>query len=113
MKLEKVVFALNGRRYEVAGGEVDPSTTLLEFIRTGTPFTGTKLGCGEGTYLRYLCMQAAYSSVHKSRSSCQLHSGKQQIQVPPCWKNKLLYYTRLRKYFNLPNSCYGFNLNSN
>ncbi|CAM0943299.1 unnamed protein product [Alopecurus aequalis] len=48
MKLEKVVFALNGRRYEVADGEVHPSTTLLEFIRTRTPFTGTKLGCGEG-----------------------------------------------------------------
>uniref|UniRef100_A0ACD5UUT5 Uncharacterized protein n=2 Tax=Avena sativa TaxID=4498 RepID=A0ACD5UUT5_AVESA len=48
MKLEKVVFALNGRRYELAAGEVHPSTTLLEFIRTKTPFTGTKLGCGEG-----------------------------------------------------------------
>jgi abscisic-aldehyde oxidase len=51
-KLEKVVFALNGRRYEVAAGEVHPSTTLLEFIRTRTPFTGTKLGCGEGTYMQ-------------------------------------------------------------
>ncbi|KAF8690688.1 hypothetical protein HU200_041063 [Digitaria exilis] len=44
--VERVVFALNGRRYEVAGA--DPSTRLLEFIRTQTPFKGTKLGCGEG-----------------------------------------------------------------
>uniref|UniRef100_A0A0D9WXP8 FAD-binding PCMH-type domain-containing protein n=1 Tax=Leersia perrieri TaxID=77586 RepID=A0A0D9WXP8_9ORYZ len=46
--VERVVFALNGERYEVAAGEVDPSTTLLEFIRTRTPFKGPKLGCGEG-----------------------------------------------------------------
>ncbi|KAJ1288893.1 hypothetical protein BS78_02G123100 [Paspalum vaginatum] len=44
--VDRLVFALNGRRYEVAG--VDPSTRLLEFIRTRTPFKGTKLGCGEG-----------------------------------------------------------------
>uniref|UniRef100_A0A453T595 Uncharacterized protein n=1 Tax=Aegilops tauschii subsp. strangulata TaxID=200361 RepID=A0A453T595_AEGTS len=50
MRLERVVFALNRRRYEVAAGDVHPGTTLLEFIRTRTPFTGTKLGslgCGE------------------------------------------------------------------
>uniref|UniRef100_N1QWV2 Uncharacterized protein n=1 Tax=Aegilops tauschii TaxID=37682 RepID=N1QWV2_AEGTA len=47
VRLERVVFALNGRRHEMAGGDVHPSTTLLEFIRTRTPFTGTKLGCGE------------------------------------------------------------------
>ena len=46
--VDRVVFALNGQRYEVAG--VDPSTRLLEFIRTQTPFKGPKLGCGEGTY---------------------------------------------------------------
>ncbi|TVU39657.1 hypothetical protein EJB05_13088 [Eragrostis curvula] len=44
----RLVFALNGRRYEVAAGDVDPSMPLLEFIRTRTPFKGTKLGCGEG-----------------------------------------------------------------
>jgi abscisic-aldehyde oxidase len=42
MAVDRVVFALNGQRYEVAG--VDPSTRLLEFIRT-------QLGCGEGTYV--------------------------------------------------------------
>ncbi|KAG0542539.1 hypothetical protein BDA96_02G112900 [Sorghum bicolor] len=46
MAVDRVVLALNGQRYEVAG--VDPSTRLLEFIRTRTPFKGPKLGCGEG-----------------------------------------------------------------
>jgi len=41
-----VVLAVNGERYEAAG--VDPSTTLLEFLRTRTPVRGPKLGCGEG-----------------------------------------------------------------
>ncbi|XP_074578143.1 indole-3-acetaldehyde oxidase-like isoform X1 [Curcuma longa] len=42
----KLVFAVNGERFEIA--EVDPSTTLLEFLRTRSRFTGPKLGCGEG-----------------------------------------------------------------
>uniref|UniRef100_A0A0D9W002 aldehyde oxidase n=1 Tax=Leersia perrieri TaxID=77586 RepID=A0A0D9W002_9ORYZ len=41
-----VVVAVNGERYEAVG--VDPSTTLLEFLRTRTPVRGPKLGCGEG-----------------------------------------------------------------
>ncbi|KAL6893928.1 hypothetical protein ACP4OV_008026 [Aristida adscensionis] len=41
-----VVVAVNGKRYEAAG--VDPSMTLLEFLRTKTPVRGPKLGCGEG-----------------------------------------------------------------
>ncbi|TVU44682.1 hypothetical protein EJB05_04131, partial [Eragrostis curvula] len=41
-----VVLAVNGTRYEAAG--IDPSTTLLEFLRTQTPVRGPKLGCGEG-----------------------------------------------------------------
>jgi hypothetical protein len=59
-----VVLAVNGKRYEAAG--VDPSTTLLEFLRTQTPVRGPKLGCGEGTYVhpgasscaRIICAQA-------------------------------------------------------
>ncbi|RLN42351.1 putative aldehyde oxidase 2 [Panicum miliaceum] len=42
---EAAVLAVNGERYEAAG--VDPSTTLLEFLRTRTPVRGPKLGCGE------------------------------------------------------------------
>lgn len=48
--MEKLVFALNGERYEVS--DVDPSMPLLEFIRTRTRFKGPKLGCGEGTDLQ-------------------------------------------------------------
>lgn len=41
-----LVFALNGRRVDLP--EVDPSLTLLTYLRTQTPFRGTKRGCGEG-----------------------------------------------------------------
>ncbi|KAF7104495.1 hypothetical protein CFC21_105388 [Triticum aestivum] len=37
MRLERVVFALNGRRYKVGAGDVHPGTTLLEFIRSSAP----------------------------------------------------------------------------
>ncbi|XP_031475190.1 indole-3-acetaldehyde oxidase-like isoform X1 [Nymphaea colorata] len=43
---QRLVFALNGERVELSG--VDPSTTLLEFLRLQTPYKGAKLGCGEG-----------------------------------------------------------------
>uniref|UniRef100_A0A8R7R774 aldehyde oxidase n=1 Tax=Triticum urartu TaxID=4572 RepID=A0A8R7R774_TRIUA len=74
-RLEKVVFALNGRRYEVAGGDVHPGTTLLEFIRTRTPFTGTKLGCGEGGCGACVVLIATYNPTKDevtefSASSC-------------------------------------------
>ncbi|KAJ3669930.1 hypothetical protein LUZ60_010254 [Juncus effusus] len=42
----RLVFAINGERFEVS--DVDPSMTLLEFLRTRTRFKGAKLGCGEG-----------------------------------------------------------------
>uniref|UniRef100_A0A453M0R9 Uncharacterized protein n=1 Tax=Aegilops tauschii subsp. strangulata TaxID=200361 RepID=A0A453M0R9_AEGTS len=45
---ERVVLAVNSARHEAAG--VDPSTTLLEFLRTRTPVRGPKLGCGEGEH---------------------------------------------------------------
>ncbi|KAF6169816.1 hypothetical protein GIB67_034208 [Kingdonia uniflora] len=41
-----LAFAINGVRFEVS--KIDPSTTLLEFIRTQTRYKGTKLSCGEG-----------------------------------------------------------------
>ncbi|KAI3925009.1 hypothetical protein MKW92_020263 [Papaver armeniacum] len=44
---DKLVFAFNGERIELSHAN-DHSTTLLEFIRTQTDFTGTKLSCGEG-----------------------------------------------------------------
>ncbi|KAG8388873.1 hypothetical protein BUALT_Bualt02G0170300 [Buddleja alternifolia] len=41
-----LVFEVNGERFEVP--EVEPSTTLLEFLRSRTRFKSVKLGCGEG-----------------------------------------------------------------
>ncbi|XP_023533499.1 indole-3-acetaldehyde oxidase-like isoform X1 [Cucurbita pepo subsp. pepo] len=41
-----LVFAVNQQRFELS--TVDPSTTLLHFLRHHTPFKSAKLGCGEG-----------------------------------------------------------------
>ncbi|CBI24416.3 unnamed protein product, partial [Vitis vinifera] len=41
-----LVFSVNGERFEVS--TIHPSTTLLEFLRSHTPFKGAKLSCGEG-----------------------------------------------------------------
>ncbi|XP_002515837.2 abscisic-aldehyde oxidase isoform X1 [Ricinus communis] len=41
-----LVFAVNGKRFELSN--IDPSTTLLEFLRSQTPFKSVKLSCGEG-----------------------------------------------------------------
>lgn len=46
-KKSYLVFAVNGQRFELS--TVDPTMTLLEFLRTQTPFKSVKLGCGEGT----------------------------------------------------------------
>ncbi|XP_027173864.1 indole-3-acetaldehyde oxidase-like [Coffea eugenioides] len=41
-----LVFAVNGEKFEVAN--IDPSTTLLQFLRYHTRFKSAKLSCGEG-----------------------------------------------------------------
>ncbi|XP_075095071.1 uncharacterized protein LOC107767643 [Nicotiana tabacum] len=41
-----LVFAVNGQRFELPS--VDPSTTLLEFLRSETCFKSRNLGCCEG-----------------------------------------------------------------
>ncbi|CAE6113271.1 unnamed protein product [Arabidopsis arenosa] len=43
-----LVFAINGQRFELELSSVDPSTTLVDFLRNKTPFKSVKLGCGEG-----------------------------------------------------------------
>ncbi|CAF2338654.1 unnamed protein product [Brassica napus] len=50
MKIKKtsLVFAVNGERFELDLSSVDPSTTLIDFLRNKTPFKSVKLGCGEG-----------------------------------------------------------------
>ncbi|GMN46985.1 hypothetical protein TIFTF001_016165 [Ficus carica] len=44
-----LVFAVNGERFELS--TVDPSTTLLQFLRSRTRFKSVKLSCGEGEQL--------------------------------------------------------------
>ncbi|KAL3653259.1 aryl-alcohol oxidase 3 [Castilleja foliolosa] len=41
-----LVFYVNGERFEV-GPQVDPSITLLQFLRSNTRFKSVKLSCGE------------------------------------------------------------------
>ncbi|WZZ31169.1 hypothetical protein YC2023_014570 [Brassica napus] len=43
-----LVFAVNGERFEIDLSSIDPSTTLIDFLRNKTPFKSVKLGCGEG-----------------------------------------------------------------
>ncbi|CAH2072244.1 unnamed protein product [Thlaspi arvense] len=43
-----LVFAINGERFELELSSLDPSTTLIDFLRNKTPFKSVKLGCGEG-----------------------------------------------------------------
>ncbi|KAM7259417.1 hypothetical protein ACFE04_015158 [Oxalis oulophora] len=42
-----LLFAVNGQRFQLSN-PVDPTTTLLEFLRSQTSFKSVKLGCGEG-----------------------------------------------------------------
>lgn len=45
-KMTNLVFSVNGQRFDLP--TVDPSMSLLEFLRTETVYKGAKLGCGEG-----------------------------------------------------------------
>ncbi|TYI80372.1 hypothetical protein E1A91_D05G083100v1 [Gossypium mustelinum] len=47
-KQSSLVFAVNGKRFELFESDIHPSTTLLEFLRSHTHFKSVKLGCGEG-----------------------------------------------------------------
>ncbi|XP_073004878.1 indole-3-acetaldehyde oxidase-like [Typha latifolia] len=71
--IRRLVFAVNGERYELP--EVDPSTTLLEFLRTRTPYKGAKLGCGEGGCGACVVLLSRYDPITEqvtefSASSC-------------------------------------------
>uniref|UniRef100_A0A2P2MQJ1 Abscisic-aldehyde oxidase n=1 Tax=Rhizophora mucronata TaxID=61149 RepID=A0A2P2MQJ1_RHIMU len=61
----RLVFAINGKRFEISS--VDPSTTLLEFLRNCAGFKSVKLSCGEGThfplFLPFLCFADMFSQV--------------------------------------------------
>ncbi|CAI9105911.1 OLC1v1004938C1 [Oldenlandia corymbosa var. corymbosa] len=55
-----LLFAVNGVKFELAS--IDPSTTLLEFLRSQTPFKSVKLGCGEGGCGACVVMLSKYNS---------------------------------------------------
>ncbi|KAI9116831.1 hypothetical protein K1719_012197 [Acacia pycnantha] len=59
---ESLVFAVNGERFELSN--IDPSTTLLSFLRNHTPFKSVKLGCGEGGCGACLVLVSKYNPVH-------------------------------------------------
>ncbi|ESQ36467.1 hypothetical protein EUTSA_v10006570mg [Eutrema salsugineum] len=48
---QDLVFAVNGERFEVLS--VDPSTTLLDFLRSNTRFKSVKLSCGEDKFVNF------------------------------------------------------------
>ncbi|KAL0459046.1 UNVERIFIED_CONTAM: Aldehyde oxidase 4 [Sesamum latifolium] len=58
-----LVFKVNGERFEVP--EIDPSTTLLEFLRSKTRFKSVKLGCGEGGCGACVVLLSKYDTVNK------------------------------------------------
>ncbi|KHG23845.1 Abscisic-aldehyde oxidase -like protein [Gossypium arboreum] len=58
---QTLVFAVNGERFELS--ELDPSTTLLEFLRSQTSFKSVKLGCGEGGCGACLVLLSKYDPV--------------------------------------------------
>ncbi|XAR60238.1 Aldehyde oxidase [Bertholletia excelsa] len=57
-----LLFAVNGERFELSA--VDPSTTLLEFLRTQTRYKSVKLGCGEGGCGACVVLLSKYDPVH-------------------------------------------------
>ncbi|XP_020525175.1 indole-3-acetaldehyde oxidase isoform X2 [Amborella trichopoda] len=59
---QRLVFAVNGEKKEVFN--IHPSTTLLEFLRTETPYKGAKLGCGEGGCGACVVLLSKYNPVN-------------------------------------------------
>eukprot|EP00656_Telonema_subtile_P056448 TRINITY_DN9019_c0_g1_i2.p1 TRINITY_DN9019_c0_g1~~TRINITY_DN9019_c0_g1_i2.p1 ORF type:complete len:1365 (-),score=314.97 TRINITY_DN9019_c0_g1_i2:152-4246(-) len=41
-------FSLNGKRVRIASGQFHPRTTLLDYLRENTPYSGTKASCAQG-----------------------------------------------------------------
>lgn len=58
-----LLFSVNGERFEIPN-RIDPSTTLLEFLRTQTRFKSVKLGCGEGGCGACIVLLSKYDPVH-------------------------------------------------
>ncbi|KAG0473792.1 hypothetical protein HPP92_015649 [Vanilla planifolia] len=60
---QSLVFSVNGQRFELQ--TVEPSTTLLEFLRTQTRYTGAKFGCGEGGCGACVVLLATYDPLNE------------------------------------------------
>ncbi|KAJ7960369.1 putative Aldehyde oxidase [Quillaja saponaria] len=67
-----LVFAVNGERFELS--TIDPSTTLLEFLRTQTRYKSAKLGCGEGGCGACVVLLSKYDSVHEQAEDLTVSS---------------------------------------
>ncbi|CAH8263840.1 unnamed protein product [Arabidopsis lyrata] len=65
-------FAVNGERFKI--DSVDPSTTLLEFLRLNTPFKSVKLGCGEGGCGACLVVLSRYDTELDQVKQCSINS---------------------------------------
>ncbi|KAL2665610.1 hypothetical protein AAZV13_02G232500 [Glycine max] len=57
-----LIFGVNGEKFELYN--VDPSITLLEFLRNHTSFKSVKLGCGEGGCGACVVLISKYDPVH-------------------------------------------------
>lgn len=69
-----VVFAVNGKRYEVFSDSLHPSTTLLHFLRSHTPFKSVKLSCAEGIFFFIFSSSHMYACLILSYTSCSFSS---------------------------------------
>lgn len=70
-----LVFGLNGQRIEVDLSQIDPATTVLDYLRYHTEYRGAKLGCGEGGCGACVVLLSKYNTKTKkieefSISSC-------------------------------------------
>ncbi|CAH8362354.1 unnamed protein product [Eruca vesicaria subsp. sativa] len=61
-----LVFAVNGERFELDLSSIDPSTTLIDFLRSKTPFKSVKLGCGEGGCGACIVLLSKYDPILKN-----------------------------------------------
>ncbi|XP_052190123.1 indole-3-acetaldehyde oxidase-like [Diospyros lotus] len=67
-----LIFAVNGERFELS--TIDPSTTLLQFLRSQTRFKSVKLGCGEGGCGACVVLLSKYDPVSDEVESFTLSS---------------------------------------
>ncbi|KAK6144148.1 hypothetical protein DH2020_020968 [Rehmannia glutinosa] len=67
-----LIFEVNGESFEVP--EIDPSTTLLEFLRSSTRYKSPKLGCGEGGCGACVVLLSKYDPVLKQIESFTVSS---------------------------------------